>query len=85
LVIPYLLIAHGQLLAQLHVRIVYRLVVQLTKDELAIIVAVFNEQPHPRPDAELLIFDLNLDVIALFYICPLFAQTSNHKPDRWVK
>jgi hypothetical protein len=74
-VVPYLVIAHSQLLAHLHVGIVYRFVVHLTKDQLTVIVAVFNEEPYPLTDGESLIFDLDLDVIALF----VFALNSPKK------
>src|SRR5580704_13497775 len=60
-----LVVADCKLLAELQVSIGDRFVIQLAEDEPLFFIARFHEHPHPLASAKLLVFNLDLHVVAL--------------------
>jgi hypothetical protein len=69
-----LVVAHGEPLAEFHVRVGNRFIVQVPENQSLLIVAGFHEHPHPLACTKLFVLDLDLNVVAfciLSHVAPI--------------
>jgi hypothetical protein len=68
-----LVVAHGQLLPELHVRGCYWFVVKVPEHQLSLVVAIVHEHPHPLANTKLLVLGLYFDVVAFSILAHCFG------------